>query len=496
MFGPAAAGRCSFTDPPTVSFNFVQPLRSIDPVISFRSSHGETLRGTLTSYQLRALVMEVYSPNAIVQVSEVLHALTVRAGGKSIYTGNAVVVSLVNTGLMTVVSVTLSNDWNEVLGIESDPASFAEQACAFVDDWSSRFTIGQDYQVAVSELRAYLSDVARWVDQADLVQSLPRETSGRLREDVFMGLAQPLMLKARSYFDRFEAVAHGIDPEQQAAHRVFAQAAIHPLILRAPFVYRTFAKPMGYAGDYEMVNQMLSDPREGSSTYFQIINTLFLQAAVARAHRNRIDILDGYLAAFPVPEGAASAPISVLNVGCGPAIEIQRLIATHPTPQRLVFTLMDFSQETLAYTQAQIAEACARRGVQVQVEWVNESVHNLLKRASGPAAKRLDDKKFDFVYCAGLFDYLSEKVCQRLLQYFAARTKSNGTILVTNVHSNNPEKNTMEHLLEWHLIYRDEAAMQRIAPTSCTVQKIYTDTTGVNVFLELKNTQSSLVIAA
>ncbi len=210
----------------TVSFNSVQPLRSIDPVISFRNSHGETMRGTLTRYQLRALVMEVYNPNSIVQVSEVVHDLTVRAGEKNIYKGKAVVVSLVNTGLMTVVSVTLTDNWNEVLGIQTDPASFAEQAAAFVEDWNVRFTIGQDYQVAVSELRAYLSDVARWVDQADLVPTLPRETSGRLQEDVFMGLAQPLMLKARNYFDRFEAVANGIEPELQAAHRVFAQAAI------------------------------------------------------------------------------------------------------------------------------------------------------------------------------------------------------------------------------------------------------------------------------
>ncbi len=470
----------------------MQSLSSIHPVITFRNIHGEAMRGTLTSYQTRALVMEVYSPNAIVQISEVVHDLTVRAGDKSIYKGKAVVVSLVNTGLMTVVSVTLTDDWNEVLGIQSDPASFAQQAAAFVEDWTSRFTIAQDYQVAVSELRAYLADVSRWVDQADLVATLPREASGRLREDVFMGIAQPLILKARDYFDRFEAVASAIEPELQTAHRVFAQAAIHPLILRAPFVYRTFAKPMGYAGDYEMVNQMLTDPREGGSTYFQIVNTLFLQAAVARAHRNRIDILDGYLARLPVGSDEAAAPIHILNVGCGPAIEVQRLIANHPTPERLHFTLMDFSEETLAYTQARIDEACARRGVRITVEWVNESVHNLLKRASGSASRKLNEQMFDFVYCAGLFDYLSEKVCQRLLRYFAARTKPDGTILVTNVHSSNPEKNTMEHLLEWHLIYRDEEEMRYLAPTTCEVRSIYTDDTGVNVFLELQNTALSL----
>ncbi|MDB5895134.1 MAG: SAM-dependent methyltransferase [Rhodoferax sp.] len=453
------------------------------------------MRGTLTSYQKRALVMEVYNPNSIVQISEVVHDLTVRAGDRHLYKGKAVVVSLVNTGLMTVVSVTLTDEWNDVLGMQADPASFADQASAFVDDWNNRFTICQDYQVAVSELRAYLADVARWVDQADLVTTLPREDSGRLRKDVFMGLAQPLMTRARDYFDRFESSAQAIEPDLQAAHRVFAQAAIHPLILRAPFVYRTFAKPMGYAGDYEMVNQMLADPREGSSTYFQIVNTLFLQAAVARAHRNRIDILDDYLARVPASVNGLE-PIHVLNVGCGPAIEVQRLIASHPQPERLFFTLMDFSEETLAYTRSRIAEACAERGVRLEVEWVNDSVHNLLKRASSAAVRQLDEKRFDFVYCAGLFDYLSDKVCQRLLQYFAARTRPGGTILATNVHRSNPERHTMEHLLEWHLIYRDESDMRRIAPATCQVQDIYTDDTGVNVFLELQNHPSSSSMAS
>jgi extracellular factor (EF) 3-hydroxypalmitic acid methyl ester biosynthesis protein len=156
----------------------------------------------------------------------------------------------------------------------------------------------------------------------------------------------------------------------------------------------------------------------------------------------------------------------------------------------LSFTLMDFSEETLAYTKARIDEACALRGVQVPVTLVHESVHNLLKRASSDRGDRGDkggapELPFDFVYCAGLFDYLSDKVCMRLLQYFAARTRVDGNILVTNVHSANPQRNVMEHLLEWHLIYRDEADMRRLAPARTRVDELFTDSTGVNVFLTL-----------
>ncbi len=459
--------------------------RAIDAVITFRNSQGEVVRGVLTNHQRRSLVMEIYNPYSIVQVSEVLNELTVRAGERPVYRGKAVVVSLLNTGLMAVVSVTLIDEWDELAVLGHDPASFSQQARAFVDEWNQRFQIGEAYQVAVSQLRAYLSDVSRWVDQADMSATLPKDAEGRLRKDVFFEIAEPLMLRARSYFDRLEDESRSVAEPQQAAHRTFAQTAIHPLILRAPFVYRTFAKPLGYAGDYQMVNQMLSDPRDGASTYFQIINALFLNAAVARAHRNRIDILVETLA--PLAQACGDRPVRVLNVGCGPAIEIQRLIAEHPQPGRLDFTLMDFSDETLAYTRARIEEACQRRGVHVPITLVHESVHNLLKRASGQRPASQDS--FDFVYCAGLFDYLSDKVCHRLLQYFCSRTGPGGGMLVTNVHASNPEKGIMEHLLEWHLIYRDERSMQALVPEGARLDRIWTDATGVNVFMLLTHPQ-------
>ena len=42
----------------------------------------------------------------------------------------------------------------------------------------------------------------------------------------------------------------------------------------------------------------------------------------------------------------------------------------------------------------------------------------------------------------------------------------------------------MEHLLEWHLIYRDEAQLQNVLPTPRGETRLFTDATGVNVFAE------------
>lgn len=453
----------------------------IDPVVSFRNSQGEQVRGTIINLQRKALVMEIYNPYSIVQVSEVLSELSVRMGSKNAYLGKAVVMSLVNTGLTAVVSLTLIDEWRELSDLPNEPKSVGREAELFIKDWDTRFNIRRDYQIVVNEMRAFLSEVSRWVEQVDLTENLPK-TDGRLRADVFYELATPIMLKVKTYLDRLEGEAEQVDAEIAPVHRTYAQSALHPLLLRAPFVYRTFTKPLGYAGDYEMVNQILNDPQQGPTTYFQIVNTAFLKAAVATAHRNRIDLLVDFLSRQADSARAAGRPFRILNVGCGPAFEIQRFVREYPQPEFLSFQLVDFSEETLAYTKSSIESSAASAGHKVSVEMVHQSVHELLKRKIAPDDAGL--REFDAVYCAGLFDYLSDKVCSRLLSYFAARTRPGGQLLVTNVHSANPEKFGMEHLLEWYLIYRDEARMSMLLPEQSRDHKLYVDQTGVNVFAE------------
>lgn len=453
----------------------------IDPLVSFRNAAGEAARGTIVSLQRKSLVMEVYNPYSILQVSEVLSEVTVRFGTSVAYQGKAVVISLVNTGLIAVASVTLIDEWRELNDVAVVPGAVRAAAQGFVQDWEQRFQIRHDYQIAVNELRAYLSDVARWVGQVEMSEALPK-VDGRLRSDVFYELAAPLMHRVKCHLDRLESEVVQIDEERASAHRSFAQMALHPLLLRAPFVFRTYTKPLGYAGDYQMVNQILDDPRQGPNTYFQMVNVAFLQNVLAEAHRNRIDIMVGFLKRMADAAMQTGKPFRILNIGCGPAVEIQRFLQSHPVPELLSFELVDFSEETLEWTRGKLTSIVEKIDKPVSISYVQDSVQQLLKRridsSSGGA------REFDAVYCAGLFDYLSDKVCSRLMEHFAARVRLGGTLLVTNVHANNSEKFFMEHLLEWYLIYRNEIGMEPLFPEHSTERKIYVDATEMNIFAE------------
>ena len=458
--------------------------RPFDHVVNFRNSQGDSARGTLTSLQRRSLVMEIYNPYSIVQVSEVLGELMIRSGDRTVYKGKAVVVSLLNTGLMAVVSVTLIDEWNDLGGIGHDARTVSEAVGRFILDWDSRHQVREAYQVVINEMRAYFSEVTRWLDQADITAGLPRDAQGRVRDDVFFEIGRPLLEKGRQYLLRFEDEAARVEPEHEPVHRAFAQAAIHPLVLRAPFVYRTFAKPLGYAGDYQMVNQILGDPRQGPSTYFELVNHMFLQAGVAQAHRNRVDILQARLQELSAQAHATGLRLRVLNVGCGPAAEIQRLVSNTPDLGHVEVVLMDFSEETLEHARQRIEETARSTGhTPPQVTLRHESVHHLLKRSAQDEVV-LPQDQFDYIYCAGLFDYLADKACARLISYFETRLKPGGLLLVTNVHSQNPERFWMEHFMEWYLIYRNEESIRRLFPARLPSVETYTDETKINLFAE------------
>ncbi|MDH3326573.1 MAG: class I SAM-dependent methyltransferase, partial [Gammaproteobacteria bacterium] len=163
-------------------------------------------------------------------------------------------------------------------------------------------------------------------------------------------------------------------------------------------------------------------------------------------------------------------------------LELQEFIHSFSKPDICSFKLIDFNKETIDYTRHILNTAAENENKNTKIEFVQRSVHTLLKQANENLEGE-ETNKYDFVYCAGLFDYLSDRVCARLLNLFYQWTKPGGLVLSTNVHPSNPSRWTMEHVIDWYLIHRDEKQMLDIASKQGE-HSVYLDLTGYNVFLE------------
>jgi len=457
---------------PTVSF------------VSFRTVRGVESRGTLTHLTPDQAVFEVYDPNVALQVSEVLENLSIFRGDRTIYAGRGLVRSFVPAGLVGIVSATLHNPpWLDSQEDGPDEAIQGE-AHAFIREWERAHTLHPAYRLAVSSVTAFLRDLNRWLSQAELALGGNAGGIDDRRRDFAARVEASVGPKIQELFAVFEGAAAQVADDESGAHKALAQRETHPVLLCSPFVHRAYTKPLGYAGDYEMVNMILGDPLTGQSTYAKLVNSSYLSVSTATAHRNRIKILIDRMAAEARRMAVrGNGLLKVLDIGCGPAREVEDFILSDPVVERCSFKLVDFNPETIEYAQQRLSEAVCRAGRTPELEFACQSVHQLLRDAS----RRSDggEPSYDVVYCAGLFDYLSDRVCSALLRLFCRLTKPGGIVLATNVHPSNPIRHMMDHVLEWYLIHRDESELLRLAPPE-EQSRVFTDPTGVNVFLEIR----------
>jgi extracellular factor (EF) 3-hydroxypalmitic acid methyl ester biosynthesis protein len=460
-----------------------------DSAVVFRNSQGLEAQGTLMRLNRNAVVFEVYNPYSIVQLSEVLSDLRIRRGDRAIYTGRAVVTNLVSTGLLLIVSASLVDPWSDLIDLSPGPL-LRDEVQGFVEDWSlGNQRLRPAYQVCVSNIRNFLEEFSRWLEHGETVAGISEPgTSPDLVEEFVIDVEAMVSPTLDELFSTFEDEANQVSEDERSIHKAFARREIHPLMMCSPFMHRAYTKPLGYAGDFEMVNMILRNRWEGNNTYAKIVNSIPLRTDTAQAHRNRIDKLAEGITAEARRVNDQGRTFRVLNVGCGPAAEVQAFIENSWLSDRTEFDLVDFNQATLECAESQLSVAIRQYRRRTVVRYQHQSVHQLLKQASG---RTLDAKPgYDLVYCAGLFDYLNDRICGRLLRLFHAWTMPGGLVVVTNVHPRQSARGFMEHLQEWNLILRDEKQMLALAP-GLGRQTISTEATGANVFLDIRRTDGT-----
>jgi extracellular factor (EF) 3-hydroxypalmitic acid methyl ester biosynthesis protein len=146
--------------------------------------------------------------------------------------------------------------------------------------------------------------------------------------------------------------------------------------------------------------------------------------------------------------------------------------------------LLDFSEETLVHTNRVLEEIRKRHQRGTVLHTIRKSVQQVLKDAGKPSAA----PKYDMIYCAGLFDYLTDQVCRRLMNYFFDLLAPGGLLIATNVSAPNPSINWMEYVLDWHLVYRTAAQFRNVAPDRAPADSVSVKAIGdgVNIALEIR----------
>lgn len=256
-----------------------------------------------------------------------------------------------------------------------------------------------------------------------------------------------------------------------------AQCRAHPvcaLLHQDPLTRRSFTKPRGYPGDAGLLDIIYERdwrdvcPEDQSALGLEIFrHTIECQAPAAVRHRRE-------LLAGMIDEMSERRPgATMLSVACGHLRELRLSAAMR---QGRVGRFVGLDQDA-----ASLAVAAQ--------DWPHtlETVTGNIRALWGAGFR---DQRFDFIYTAGLYDYLEEPLAQKLTARMFALLNPGGRLLVANYHPSVNDIGYMEAFMDWRLLYRDEAAMARLATglpaDELAKQRLFPDRTGAVVYLQLE----------
>ncbi|MRI00937.1 hypothetical protein GH721_10400 [Kriegella sp. EG-1] len=192
-------------------------------------------------------------------------------------------------------------------------------------------------------------------------------------------------------------------------------------------------KPYGYPGDFLLIDKIYTEFKT-LNTAFRIWDEYFHQQTVPRAIRNRKE----YFKKLIANKSKVTNDLKILNVVSGSGRELFEMYSNNSIGCNITTTCVELDDYAIAYSKGLNTE------FNPQIEYVHSNIFNYSSF-----------KKHDVIWSAGLCNYLNDNALILLLQYFKSKLAPGGEIILGNFNKeNNPSRNYLEIMGDWHLIHR------------------------------------------
>ena len=272
----------------------------------------------------------------------------------------------------------------------------------------------------------------------------------RVHDGLTDGSAEAARSAILDLFDGLHAVRRDVDPATWRG--VVKQCVAHPvteLVHHDPFTARSFHKPRGYAGDAVLIDYIYTNDPASDGTAADLSPAGraifdFTTAAPASAGvRTRRDlmaaVLDHTCATVERPD--------ILSVACG---HLREAGLCHGVRGGLAgrFVALDQDERSLDVVDHELGD----HGVVT----VGSSIKALFRG-------ELAGERFDLIYSTGLYDYLDDRLAQRLTTRLFQMLNPGGRLVVANFLPDIYCAGFMETFMGWDLIYRSPAQVDALA---------------------------------
>jgi extracellular factor (EF) 3-hydroxypalmitic acid methyl ester biosynthesis protein len=441
-----------------------------------------SITATVEDLSLYGMALVIPSAAAkVVLAGDKLEHVRVQIGDQVAYDGSVVVRRVSENGDDLVLGVELEPgllDLGEIYR-RAERHTFAERLHAIDRDLLSN-DIPAALKAWVADARTYLETAKQFLDAEERALAVLDLHTRQERLAQYLDESAPLVrARVETASQELAVLVASLPAEQHPPCRAFVRKHLLPLLMESPLLRRTYEKPLGYAGDYEMMNMLYRDHAEGGSLFAKALNVYGANTSAAQANINRVTYLGDLIRTLVADSG--DRRVRVASVGCGPAREIYALLESSPElGRRLDVSLIDQEDRAITYCERTLGPLAAQTDARLHL--IRESVRRLL------ATKQLSTTlgRCDLIYSAGLFDYLSGRSFQALLGALYDALVPGGLLAVGNVACHNPTRWFMEYCLDWFLIHRSREELlafgKQLTPAPASL-RVDCEPLGVNLFL-------------
>jgi len=344
--------------------------------------------------------------------------------------------------------------------------------------------LNHDFRNLTYEIKMYLESVKSKLDQLEQkINVSSASVKNSYKEVIKATFEKPFVDQVKLYSKKLDQLFTSFkDKEVKHRHKMFFREQVGPYYTNNPFIGRALVKPRGYAGDYEMMNQIYRDNYEGNN-FFEI---LMHRYGINESSSNSVKYRRGYLCDKIMSLSKGKSHFTFGSVASGPAQEVLEFLSkvTPEDSSRYSIFLIDQDIEALLNAKRNCYEKILSRDLKCKIEFVPVAVKQIIEQA--PEAEILKQIKFDFVYTAGLYDYLTQPVAQILTKNVLDLVQPDGHMIIGNFHPNNPTKTISELVADWKLIHRNEEDMEGlVALAQVKKTSIHHDPERIDLFLEI-----------
>ncbi len=386
--------------------------------------------------------------------------LTIAMDGQSIYDGTAVMVRNEPFGVGRALALEVTDGFIDLSRLKDLHAliSMRRSASSY---HSARAKLPAGYRIALESL----------VDFHRFHRALlaPREelirVEGARTDDALVSLAaaaKGLMVGPWQELRNAAASAATGYLDDEDALREMKNATERQLtaeLMGAPLIERAYRKPLLYAGDFRTMTFVYRNEFEGASVTDRVFHWFVANEPLAEGVRARKDMMKRLVVEEQLRvHSAEGRALRVMSLGCGPALEVRELAHDPNWDGEVTWTLVDQEVRALSIAYGDNFAALRSSGrPRGDIRCMNLALKHILREKWVPAEQQ------DFIYAAGLFDYLSKDVAVRLINLLAQNLAPGGLIAIGNARQHPTHFWVPEFLLDWRLLYRTEAQMLELA---------------------------------